>query len=230
MKPLATSPRLSSASRAYGIDSSWNKKSPQNMTKHDLEPLGEGSAGSVFNIEGTEVPLIAKIPELKVLGFQVDDYDPKFVLDTLELQMQPEAELYAKVGDHPNIVRCFGTRTVDIKLKGLGKGKDKVLEGEGKALVQERLSGRLDTAHDLLKKRLVEGKISQTEYWGAVQHSLVSILQGLDHLSSQGYTHGDIKPENIMYNEETGDVKLIDLGEMCNPIAEKKFGGAKVGM
>jgi serine/threonine protein kinase len=39
------------------------------------------------------------------------------------------------------------------------------------------------------------------------------ILNALDHLHRAGYTHTDIKPDNILYLPRSGDARLADLGD-----------------
>src|SRR5690606_19125580 len=38
------------------------------------------------------------------------------------------------------------------------------------------------------------------------------ILVPLEYIHSVGVVHGDIKPENIIYNDQTHEIKLIDFG------------------
>lgn len=38
------------------------------------------------------------------------------------------------------------------------------------------------------------------------------VLTALDHAHSQNVSHRDLKTENIMFDEKTGSVKIIDFG------------------
>ena len=40
------------------------------------------------------------------------------------------------------------------------------------------------------------------------------VAEGLDHMHKCGYVHADMKPNNIVINED-GSVKVIDLGQTC---------------
>ena len=41
------------------------------------------------------------------------------------------------------------------------------------------------------------------------------VAEGLNAMHQQGYIHCDIKPNNIMINNESGAIKIIDLGQGC---------------
>ena len=51
------------------------------------------------------------------------------------------------------------------------------------------------------------------------------ILVALDQLHRLGYTHTDVKPDNILYSARTGDARLADLGD----IVERPRSGALYG-
>ncbi len=125
-----------------------------------------------------------------------------------EAELAHEAEFYDKAGEHPNIARCYGILPVDGKqalvMEGI-KGRnmsgtmellDKLRNGDAKTLAQY---GRTK-------------QISQSEYLGALQHVTLQMLNGLAHLEKQGIVHKDVRPDNIMIDQATGEVKLIDFG------------------
>ncbi|MBN2455999.1 MAG: serine/threonine protein kinase [Sedimentisphaerales bacterium] len=41
------------------------------------------------------------------------------------------------------------------------------------------------------------------------------VATGLNAMHQQGYVHCDIKPNNILMNNESGSIKIIDLGQSC---------------
>lgn len=42
--------------------------------------------------------------------------------------------------------------------------------------------------------------------------AMTNLYKGLFHLHERGYTHGDVKPANVMINPQNGDALLIDFG------------------
>ena len=44
---------------------------------------------------------------------------------------------------------------------------------------------------------------------------MAQILSGLAYMHSRNISHRDMKPENVIYNPQTGMVKIIDFGFAC---------------
>ena len=180
-----------------------NIESGQVLAKVKIgKKLGEGGYGGVFRLEpddqnqGASLPtLVVKLPPLE----DEDDEDPSIKernQRALE-DVEKEAKVYERLGDHPNIVKCLGMRDV----------------GGKRGLVMEAVRGK--TTNDFtkqLKTQLAQGKITQTEFWSTVQYTLGKTLSALAHIHDCGLTHNDVKPQNIMVDETTGDVKVIDVG------------------
>jgi serine/threonine protein kinase len=159
------------------------------------DEIGKGQFGKTnwLNDEnGTRLPIIAKTA----------------LTAETEAELTNEAKFYEKAGDHPNIARCYGILPVDGKpalvMEGI-KGRnmsgtmellDKLRNGDAKTLAQY---GRTK-------------QISQSEYVGVLQHVTLQMLNGLAHLEKQGVVHKDIRPDNVMIDQATGQVKLIDFG------------------
>lgn len=59
-----------------------------------------------------------------------------------------------------------------------------------------------------------------------IMSKLTDILYALQTAYSPPIIHRDIKPSNILFDDKTGDVKLIDFGAVANPA--KKSGGSTV--
>lgn len=97
-----------------------------------------------------------------------------------------EAEVYAKTSSHPNIVNM------------LDLGSD----GDTHFLVMEYVSGK--TLKELIKEH---GKLRPE--WAV--HLTLQILAALGHAHEQHVIHRDIKPQNMMLDED-GRIKVGDFG------------------
>ena len=157
--------------------------------------LGKGQFGKAYLLkDGNDRPLslVAKIA----------------LNDETSTELRNEAEFYGKAGDHPNIARCYGILSVD--------GQDALVM---EAIKGRNMSGTMDVLEKLrtgdastLKKYGLTKQISQSDYVGALQHITLEMLKGLAHLEEKGIVHKDIRPDNVMIDQATGQVKLIDFG------------------
>jgi serine/threonine protein kinase len=57
----------------------------------------------------------------------------------------------------------------------------------------------------------------------------IMITKILNSIHSKGILHGDIKPENVLYNEEKDLVYLIDFSESRSSYSESKYKTQYVG-
>lgn len=105
-----------------------------------------------------------------------------------------EAKMYEAIGPHPNVARCLGYN------HDLGLIMESVSGGDMKAGIGSLL------------EKLEKGEIRQADYWGVMQFTLQRTLEVMDHIASRGIVHSDLKPDNIMFDATTGEVKVVDLG------------------
>jgi serine/threonine protein kinase len=111
--------------------------------------------------------------------------------------LQKEADFYKQVGENPNFPKCLGIADV----------------GGQRGLVMEGIKGKdMGKTMDKLKEQYAAGKMSHEEYWGAVQHTVRQTLEAIVHLESVGVVHNDIRMDNIMCDEATGQMKVLDFG------------------
>jgi serine/threonine protein kinase len=158
--------------------------------------LARGGQGAVIRLSSTDPnapKLIGKIPLPDIdLNTGLPILNPK----ALE-EMRREQEVYKKVGDHPNIVKCLGVQKVG--------GQD--------TLVLEAIDGKdMNKALSSMRDRYQRGQVSHEQYWGTMQYTMRKTLEALDHMKKKGLVHHDIKPHNIMLDGTTGEVKVIDMG------------------
>jgi serine/threonine protein kinase len=171
-------------------------------TFKEEKALGSGKFATTYKMSGTDGAVAVKAPKLRdEPTTEAEEYEAKEELAKKEEEFKREAEFYAKVGDHPNIAKCYGYQTVG--------------EGEGKqtGLVLELVEGKTakDTMDDLRAKYL-SGEVSAEEYWGVMQYTLMQMLQAADHMGKHGVSHRDLKPDNVMIDGATGEVKVVDFG------------------
>ena len=112
-----------------------------------------------------------------------------------------------KVKQHPNLVKVYGIANVPDKTGALKR-----------AILMEAVPGPHGMkTFDALRKCWDSGKISTGEYWGAMQFLGRRLLDVTKHIGKAGVVHNDIKPQNFLVNEKTGEPVLIDLGSWSEP-------------
>ena len=123
------------------------------------------------------------------------------IVDDLAKEWKGYQTIYDAVGPHPNLVNAYGIAQV------LNNGERKC------TLLMDAVPGPTgEIAFDALRKSWKDGKISSAEYWGVIQFISRRLLNVIEHMSKAGVVHNDIKPENFLVNEKTGEPVLIDLG------------------
>lgn len=108
-----------------------------------------------------------------------------------------EMDILHKFNDHPNIVKLNEVKIVNSD-KGKGKDKetlDKIL------LVMEYVPTSL---HKVIPKEGFE--------MSKVKEIMAQILLALEYIHAKRVIHRDLKPNNILYDEKTGKIKICDFG------------------
>jgi len=119
-----------------------------------------------------------------------------------------EAAIHQRVGEHPNIAKCYGMQTIDGKEGLVMEG----ISGDSMHAVMDRLEALRRGDKQALKAAKRDRALSQLEYVGTLQYMTSQVLKGLVYLEKQGIVHNDIRPDNIMIDETTGAVKIVDFG------------------
>lgn len=124
-----------------------------------------------------------------------------FAIGSLDDELKAYQTIYDAVGPHPNLVHLYGIAQVRHK------------EETKLTLLMDFIPGPNGKgAFDALRKCRGAGKISSEQYWGAMQYIARRLLDVTRHLGKAGMVHNDIKPENFLVNEKTGEPVLIDIG------------------
>ena len=87
-------------------------------------------------------------------------------------------------------------------IPGIVRWKDSFLENGKVCLVMEYLDG------GSLKEYLKKHRQIPAE---RAEEILVPVMEALMHLHSRGILHGDISPDNLLF-DKNGSLKLIDFG------------------
>jgi serine/threonine protein kinase len=114
-----------------------------------------------------------------------------------EADLRQEEQIYARLGDHPNITKCYGMQQID---------------GKNMLVMKEIKGGELNKVCDDLEKKFKAKQVSREEYLAGIQHLIKGTLRGLAHFEELKLVHRDVKGDNIRYDAETGEPVLLDMG------------------
>lgn len=111
--------------------------------------------------------------------------------------LNKEAQILNSIPQYPNIVKTEGVKDI---------------QGQ-QGLVLEYIQGStLDNVLSSLKDAYNDNTISHSEFFGSVSHLTQGVLKGINHLGSNGIVHSDIKGNNILFDSNTHQPKIIDFG------------------
>lgn len=161
--------------------------------KLDQENTASGTTGSVSIFKNEN--------GAKLIGKMVKD-DQEISVDALAEELEAYRRIYDIAGPHPNLVNVYGIAQVP--------------DNDGVAMrtmIMDAVPGPTgEKFFDALYNAWQDGKISTEKYWGVIQFIGRRLLDVTEHMGKAGVVHNDIKPNNILVNEKTGEPVLIDLG------------------
>jgi serine/threonine-protein kinase len=176
----------------------------------DANPMGaSGGATMILGDDGTEKPMLGRYQVEKELGHGAmgivyQGRDPKIervvAIKTLSLAQEFEGDMLVEVKErffreaqsagrltHPNIVSIY----------------DAGEESDLAYIAMEFLAGS-----DLVRYTTPDALLPLT----TVLDLVAQCADGLDYAHDKGVVHRDIKPGNIMYDADSGKVKITDFG------------------
>ena len=163
------------------------------------------------------------------------------IKDDLAHELKGYQTIYRAVGNHPNLVNVYGIvrmpKNREMKhrlLNAFGLAQAQKNSKMKRVLLMDMVPGKDgeipgptgEKTFDALRKCWNDGKISSEQYWGAMQFIGRRLLDVTEHLGKAGIVHNDIKPQNFLVNEETGEPVVIDLG-IWTKSREKHITGTK---
>jgi serine/threonine protein kinase/streptogramin lyase len=152
------------------------------------ETLGRGGLGQVFKVRHQEWQreLALKLPYRSVME------------DKYFQSLKNEAETWVALGMHPHVVTCYYVRP----LMGVP------------SIFMEYVAG--GSVKDLAESR--GGEPSRLQRGDELQRTLkildlaIQAAWGLEHAHGHGVLHLDIKPQNLLVEEDTGRLLVTDFG------------------
>jgi len=171
--------------------------------KLDKADIASGNFGSVSIFENENG---AKLIGKTLKGTPEEDEQGN-IIDELAEELKAYQTIYDTVGPHPNIVNVYGIAEVTSNGKKMRTLLMDAVPGKDADLGKTGV-----VAFDALRKSWNEGKISNKEYWGAIQFIGRRLLDVTEHIGKAGVVHNDIKPDNFIVDEKTGEPVLVDFG------------------
>lgn len=111
-----------------------------------------------------------------------------------------EYAAYRAIGAHENLPTVYGMAAVPFG------------QFVRPAMMMQSINGVSgQVAMEQLTAARTAGRVTEQDYWGAMQYIARTLLSVVAHLDSKGISHNDIKPENTMIDEQ-GKLIVIDLG------------------
>ena len=185
------------------------------MSSNEIKLLGEGWYGIVImpplsGINGESIPpnSVAKIASYKELKHEYD-----FIMEYIEY-----SENYARLVNENNVILCkFNYDILDKEMREMidnhvGQSKDYyelIIPYLG--LTFDKYIDEYKNACYPLEKRRLLTKIIDTNTFIKYINAIHNLFNEVLTLNKNGIYHNDIKPNNLIYNEENNLLLLIDF-------------------
>lgn len=180
--------------------------------------LGRGSQAIVFKAKNdlSGAPVALRVVRGICLR-DVEDENSAITLSNLRAHSTSAALLKAtrtelailRRANHPQLVHfadILDLEAFDKSVRGIAIVTD--FFGGEQLLGDEELEDMDGDFWDLHTKTTAREIYPESE----CRQIFAGILAGLEYMHYHGIYHGDVKPSNVLYNKETGQLKLIDFG------------------
>ncbi len=108
-------------------------------------------------------------------------------------ELYSEEAMLARLPDHPNLVKSFGIHKI----------------GDEDVLVQELVSG--GSFREIIDD-LKLNQLPAEQQLLVLKHVATQVFRGLAELQKLGIVHSDVRAGNLLFDENTFDIKLADFG------------------
>lgn len=174
-------------------------------TLDDYEILRELGKGAFSNVKLGKHKETGKMVALKVLKEEAFENKANFATFKTEVEIMKDIS-------HPNIINLLKSTNKGVLTKANGESKEGVVY----------LTLELATGGELFDFIAQSGSFSEP----VARYYFHQIIEALEYLHNKGISHRDMKPDNIMLDDEF-NVKIADFGFSSKSASNQSFKGTR---
>lgn len=174
-------------------------------TLDDYEILRELGKGAFSNVKLGKHKETGKMVALKVLKEEAFENKANFATFKTEVEIMKDIS-------HPNIINLLKSTNKGVLTKANGESREGVVY----------LTLELATGGELFDFIAQSGSFSEP----VARYYFHQIIEALEYLHNKGISHRDMKPDNIMLDDEF-NVKIADFGFSSKSASNQSFKGTR---